>query len=228
MGNYSQGINLHRAWEENRLLGEAELLGCSPDGDVNPVSARVDTVDSPKIASKNLVNTKWDDIVTKGPASSRTLPSWAETIDKFNSTQAESHHLLNIPLVNEEEQSENSDCSLPCSTNEASEVCKLDKLSLALKFVDLFEFLQWKKASLGFLTAVLLAKVDFGMKELTVLGLTFIGHDSWLSGCRYADRDCTRMVLCVVAVSSMVLCGGIRFKRGSDLYFGKDQRPWRW
>ncbi|KAK8972105.1 hypothetical protein V6N11_061913 [Hibiscus sabdariffa] len=160
MGNYSQGINLHRAWEENRLLGEAELLGCSPDGDVNPVSPRVDTVDSPKIASKNLINTKWADIVTKGPgdpsqpalslnpdqnviisdlggdsASSRTLPSWAETIDKLNSTEAESHDLLNIPLANEEEQSENSDCSLPCSTNE------------------------WKKASLGFLTAVLLAKV---------------------------------------------------------------------
>ncbi|KAK8518716.1 hypothetical protein V6N13_018011 [Hibiscus sabdariffa] len=144
MGNYSQGINLHRGWEENRLLGEAELLGCSPDGDVNLVSPRADIVDSPKFASNNLGYTKWADIVSIGPgdpsqpalplnpdqnvflsdlggvsACSSSLPSWAETIDKLNSIEAESHDRLNIPSANEEEQSENSDCSLPCSTNEA-------------------------------------------------------------------------------------------------------------
>ncbi|KAK8560969.1 hypothetical protein V6N13_026404 [Hibiscus sabdariffa] len=40
------------------------------------------------------------------------------------------------------------------------------------------------------------------MKELTVLGLTSIGNDSWLSGCRYVGRDCTRMVLCYFVTDS--------------------------
>ncbi|KAK8677892.1 hypothetical protein V6N13_143412 [Hibiscus sabdariffa] len=42
MENNSRGINLHRAWEENRLVGEVKLVGCFSSGDVNPVNPRVE------------------------------------------------------------------------------------------------------------------------------------------------------------------------------------------
>ncbi|KAK8498962.1 hypothetical protein V6N12_057999 [Hibiscus sabdariffa] len=60
------GINLYRYWEENRLLGEAELVGCLSEEVVGSVSPKDDNSDFPIGLSQNLNNTKWADIVSKG------------------------------------------------------------------------------------------------------------------------------------------------------------------
>ncbi|KAL4326269.1 hypothetical protein GQ457_11G030670 [Hibiscus cannabinus] len=66
LGAHSIGINLHRYLEENRLLGEVELVGCLSEEDAGSISPKGDCSDFYVDLSQNLNNTKWVDIVSKG------------------------------------------------------------------------------------------------------------------------------------------------------------------
>ncbi|KAK8586602.1 hypothetical protein V6N13_010190 [Hibiscus sabdariffa] len=66
LGAHSIGINLHRYLEENRLLGEAELVGCLSEEVAGSISPKGYCSNFPVDLSQNLNNTKWVDIVSKG------------------------------------------------------------------------------------------------------------------------------------------------------------------
>ncbi|KAL4323731.1 hypothetical protein GQ457_11G030540 [Hibiscus cannabinus] len=66
LGAHSLGINLHRYLEENRLLGEVELVGCLSEEVAGSISPEGDCSDFHVDLSQNLNNTKWVDIVSEG------------------------------------------------------------------------------------------------------------------------------------------------------------------